>query len=164
MTNRQRNSFIIMILILAVVFMGVGYSLLSEKLEVSGTTTLVPEKNVKIQAVTYSLTDGAKNVSEPTFEGTSVYFNVELQKPGDMASYRIALGNTGKTDIRITDVIAATPANPFIFEVHNIAPGEIVPRNSTKEINVLIGWDESSTEIVESTITENFGLDIRFTN
>ena len=91
MSNRDKKNIMIVALLIAVVFMSVGYALLSTKLDIQGTSSIIdPVWDVGIVSISENSTEGyASSLNSTVINKFSAKFNVELQMPNDKVTYTI---------------------------------------------------------------------------
>ncbi len=93
---RRNKTTVIIVMCVAILFMAVGYALLSTRLDISGSTAVTSTWKVEFSAIrTVSTTGGATNKIAPTASGTTANFEVDLILPGDEITYEIDITNYG---------------------------------------------------------------------
>lgn len=107
--EKQRNTqmLVIAVLAVAVLTMSVGFASFTQKLNISGNTTVSASRwNVKFVDTSYAESSGSVTVSEAnrTITGTSVTYAVKLTKPGDFYEFTIDVNNSGTFNANLTGV------------------------------------------------------------
>ena len=103
---RRKKTTVKIIMCVAMLFMAVGYALLSTKLNINGSTAVTSSWRVEFTDIrTSNYKGGAYNIGNPTFTSTTASFKVNLVQPGDEITYEIDITNFG--DI-IAEVKGAT--------------------------------------------------------
>ena len=107
MRDRKKRNIIIGALCSLLVFMGIGYAILSQTLNISGTANMQGNWNVKItnmKLLEANKTGRAENVSN-TFTDTTASFEANLWMPGDSIEYEVTVENQGNIDAVLKDII-----------------------------------------------------------
>ena len=107
MRDRKKRNTIIGVLCCLLVFMGIGYAILSQTLNISGTANMQGNWSVKItnmKLLEANKTGRAENVSN-TFTDTTASFEANLWMPGDSIEYEVTVENQGNIDAVLKDII-----------------------------------------------------------
>ena len=107
MRDRKKRNIIIGSLCCLLVFMGIGYAILSQTLNISGTANMQGNWSVKItnmKLLEANKTGRAENVSN-TFTNTTASFEANLWMPGDSIEYEVTVENQGNIDAVLKDII-----------------------------------------------------------
>ena len=107
MRDRKKRNIIIGALCCLLVFMGIGYAILSQTLNISGTANMQGNWSVKItnmKLLEANKTGRAENVSN-TFTNTTASFEANLWMPGDSIEYEVTVENQGNIDAVLKDII-----------------------------------------------------------
>ena len=107
MRDRKKRNIIIGSLCCLLVFMGIGYAILSQTLNISGTANMQGNWSVKItnmKLLEANKTGRAENVSN-TFTDTTASFEANLWMPGDSIEYEVTVENQGNIDAVLKDII-----------------------------------------------------------
>ena len=107
MRDRKKRNIIIGALCSLLVFMGIGYAILSQTLNISGTANMQGNWSVKItnmKLLEANKTGRAENVSN-TFTDTTASFEANLWMPGDSIEYEVTVENQGNIDAVLKDII-----------------------------------------------------------
>ena len=102
MRDRKKRNIIIGALCSLLVFMGIGYAILSQTLNISGTANMQGNWSVKItnmKLLEANKTGRAENVSN-TFTDTTASFEANLWMPGDSIEYEVTVENQGNIDVK----------------------------------------------------------------
>ena len=94
MDRNYKNTFC-GILILAILLMAVGYSILSTRLNVEGTSKITSDFNIQVISINEIMTDGLAETTIVDYAATSASYSTNLQAPGDIAVYEITVENKG---------------------------------------------------------------------
>ena len=113
MIRMNKKTIISIVLCIAVVLMGVGYSILSTNLKISGGANITSIWDVRITGITNNnATGSAYNLEEPSFTNDKAKFRVALVNPGDSMTYTITIENKGTlTAILNTQDISTSGTN-----------------------------------------------------
>ena len=107
MRDRKKRNIIIGALCSLLVFMGIGYAVLSQTLNINGTANMQGNWSVKItnmKLLEANKTGRAENVSN-TFTDTTASFEANLWMPGDSIEYEVTVENQGNIDAVLKDII-----------------------------------------------------------
>jgi len=95
--------------------MGIGFAALAQNLQISATANITGEWDVRITEILHA---NEYVVGTPTFDATSVTFEVELPYPGASGQFVINVENRGNIDAILKSITGVESAN-------SIAPTEI---------------------------------------
>ena len=114
MYNYNKKKVVIIVMCIAIFVMITGYSLLSTRLNIRGTSNLTDTWGIKISNVTYTPTGRAYNIEEPTYTDTNMTFNVGVKEPGDKMTFEVVLKNYGSIGAILDDIEASSSGSPSI--------------------------------------------------
>ena len=107
MRDRKKKNIVIGALCFLLVFMGIGYAILSQTLNISGTANMQGNWSVKItnmKLLEANKTGRTENVSN-NFTDTTASFEANLWMPGDSIEYEVTVENQGNIDAVLKDII-----------------------------------------------------------
>ena len=110
MRDRKKRNIIIGALCSLLVFMGIGYAILSQTLNISGIANMRGNWNVKItnmELLSENKTGRAEEVSH-SFTDTTATFTADLYMPGDSIEYRVTVENQGNIDALLKSITPTT--------------------------------------------------------
>ena len=110
MRDRKKRNIIIGSLCSLLVFMGIGYAILSQTLNISGTANMQGNWSVKItnmELLSNNKTGRAEEVSH-SFTDTTATFTADLYMPGDSIEYRVTVENQGNIDAILKSITPTT--------------------------------------------------------
>ena len=110
MRDRKKRNIIIGSLCCLLVFMGIGYAILSQTLNISGIANMRGNWNVKItnmELLSENKTGRAEEVSH-SFTDTTATFEADLYMPGDSIEYRVTVENQGNIDALLKSITPTT--------------------------------------------------------
>ena len=110
MRDRKKRNIIIGALCSLLVFMGIGYAILSQTLNISGIANMRGNWNVKItnmELLSENKTGRAVEVSH-SFTDTTATFTADLYMPGDSIEYRVTVENQGNIDAVLKSITPTT--------------------------------------------------------
>ena len=110
MRDRKKRNIIIGSLCCLLVFMGIGYAVLSQTLNISGIANMKGNWNVKItnmELLSENKTGRAEEVSH-SFTDTTATFTADLYMPGDSIEYRVTVENQGNIDALLKSITPTT--------------------------------------------------------
>lgn len=162
MNNRDKKNVMIIALLIAVVFMSVGYALLSAQLDIKGTSTIVdPVWDVKIVSISSTETEGyGESISATVENKFSAKFNAEFTMPGDKVTYVINVKNEGTIDAKLNS-ITITPedyADGFIiYSIDGLEAGDELPAGESKMFTLTSSYN---SELDATPTTEDLSKEI----
>ena len=110
MRDRKKRNIIIGALCSLLVFMGIGYAILSQTLNISGIANMRGNWNVKItnmELLSENKTGRAEEVSH-SFTDTTATFEANLYMPGDSIEYEVTVENQGNIDALLKSITPTT--------------------------------------------------------
>ena len=110
MRDRKKRNIIIGSLCCLLVFMGIGYAILSQTLNISGIANMKGNWNVRItnmELLSENKTGRAVEVSH-SFTDTTATFTADLYMPGDSIEYRVTVENQGNIDALLKSITPTT--------------------------------------------------------
>ena len=110
MRDRKKRNIIIGALCCLLVFMGIGYAILSQTLNISGIANMKGNWNVRItnmELLSENKTGRAEEVSH-SFTDTTATFTADLYMPGDSIEYRVTVENQGNIDALLKSITPTT--------------------------------------------------------
>ena len=111
----NKKTKIIIVMLIIVVFMAVGYAILSTNLNIQGTSNLTDSWGIRISSVESTSTGRAYNISDPTYSNTTMTFNVGVKEPGDKMTFTVTVQNYGTLDA-ILDNIDASSSGSYVIK------------------------------------------------
>ena len=127
MRDRKKRNIMIASLCCLLVFMGIGYALLTQILTINGTATLTGNWNIKITGIeTAEIVGTASNELEPSYTDDTATFSVGLKKPGYKIKYIVRVENLGSIDA-VLSLNSSTPTpHKDIKFTNDLVSGEIL--------------------------------------
>lgn len=157
MKSLKKRNIILIVVALLLLGIAIGYAALSQTLTINGTANIKSEWDVKITNITEGTLTNATTVGSVTHDDTSATFEVDLEKPGAIATYEVEVSNNGTIDAKLESVTDLTSKNAeepkdIKFEIDATTGDELAKRasegNPTKKIyTVTVKWDENSASI-----------------
>ncbi len=160
---------IIIIMMIIVVFMAVGYAILSTSLNINGSTAVTSNWQVEFSDIrTVSLKGGATNKVTPTVSKTTANFEVDLVQPGDEVTYEIDITNYGDIEAEVKGATYTGSGSEAIYvrfdgvrKGTRISSCEGQSSCPTVTITLRVGYDPSVTsDPEEKTKDISITLDI----
>ena len=161
MRDRRKRNIMIGSLCCLLVFMGIGYALLSQTLNINGTATMAGEWEIYIDSITVKEEHGSakSTASQVSEDKLGASFDVELVKPGDYVEYDVVVKNDGTINAVLRELVPNIESNNMdILLTHSIIQGQILKAESETKFTLKIRFDERATEIVSGGKTS---FDIR---
>ena len=150
MNKRRKNNYIILGLCAVLVLMGIGYAAFSSRLNITGTSNITSNWDVRITNIESEL-NGATDLEAPTYDNTNgmyASFHTGLSKPGDYALYTITIENRGDIDARIEQINTYYEENEYVtFTLSGLNKGDVIRGSETKELQVKVEFNSEVTSI-----------------
>ena len=188
MRTRQKQRIIIGTLCVIVIGLAVGYAVLSQQLNIQGTSGITSDFNIvftnieeinqipesgnyndydngilgQLGTITHDITTlKAQVVNEHQID-----LSVDMKKPGAMGVYEISVENTGKLDGYITDITGLDEANAedptdIQFMLLNFKENQKIRVGEVKKFVLIVSWSEEATTIPDTS--KNLTLDLTVT-
>ena len=148
--QRRKNNYIILGLCMVLVLMGIGYAAFSSQLNITGTSNITSNWDVRITNIESEL-NGATDLEAPTYDNTNglyASFHTGLSKPGDYALYTVTIENRGDIDARIEKINSYYQENEYVtFTLSGLSKGDVIGGSETKELQVRVEFNSEVTSI-----------------
>lgn len=156
----SKKKVVIIVMCVMMVFMAIGYAVLSTNLNIKGTSNLTGTWGIRIDSVTSTPTGRAYNISNPTYTDTNMTFNVGVKEPGDKMTFSVVLKNYGSIAAIVDDIEASSSGSPVIkYSISGIKKGDKLSGYSSITLTIVTEFDIDATEIpVSPTKTLNIKL------
>jgi len=150
MRDRKKRNIIIGALCSLLVFMGIGYAILSQTLNISGIANMKGNWNVKItnmELLSENKTGRAVEVSH-SFTDTTATFTADLYMPGDSIEYRVTVENQGNIDAVLKSITPTTTnKNVNIKFSHSTIDNTVLTAGKTISFTMKVEFLEDATTI-----------------
>ena len=157
MRDRKKRNIIIGSLCCLLVFMGIGYAILSQTLNISGTANMQGNWSVKItnmKLLEANKTGRATEVSS-SYTNTTASFEADLYMPGDSIEYEVTVTNNGNIDAVLNDIKQTkTNQHKDIKFSNSLIGTEVLTAGSTMTFTMKVEFLESATEMPDIEKTE----------
>ena len=112
----QTKIKVMIVMIIMIVFMAVGYALLSTSLNINGSTAVTSNWQVEFSDIrTVEQKGGATNKIIPTVSKTTANFEVDLVQPGDEITYEIDITNYGDIEAEVKGATYTSTGSEAIY-------------------------------------------------
>ena len=150
MRDRKKRNIIIGSLCCLLVFMGIGYAILSQTLNISGIANMRGNWNVKItnmELLNENKTGRAEEVSH-SFTDTTATFTANLYMPGDSIEYRVTVENQGNIDALLKSITPTTTnRSEGIKFSHSEIDNTVLTAGKTITFTMKVEFSEGATSI-----------------
>ena len=164
MSPKRQRSIVLGVLISIMLLMVVGYAAFSSMLNITGTSNISSNWNIRITNITSSL-HGATNAIEPTYDnenGLTASFSTNLVSPGDYAEYTVTVRNNGDIDATLTNIEISDSNNPaIVFETSGLEEGDNLLKQTEDELIVKVSYNES-VESQPENVTSNITVTLTY--
>ena len=162
---RNKKNMVIGLLCVALVFMGIGYSIFNSTLNISGTATSSGSFDVKITNVVLKekstkVTDTTEYKANNDY-GTVANLSATFNEPTDYITYTITVSNLGSIDalISVTTNPQTDEKNNFKMSCDAVNRTELPARTGTTEFDCTMIFDEGKN-LTTITGEENASLTV----
>jgi len=163
MNNVDKKYVILGSLCALVLMLAVGYAAFNAVLNIKGTTNIssswdvkitnVTEKNKVGSATTKDKSEGQdktlckNNLCNPTWDGLTASFEVDLVAPGDSIEYDITISNEGDLNAKLDNIVVSDPDNEYItFETSGLAINDTLDKKTSKKLTVKVTYKDVTIE------------------
>ena len=150
MRDRKKRNILIGSLCSLLVFMGIGYAVLSQTLNISGTANMKGTWDIKITDISEASRTGKADPGTPTIStnGVSASFEANLWMPGDSITYNITVKNNGNIDAALKELVPSVENGVQQVKFSNNAvQGKVLRQGESYTFQVSVVFDEDATEI-----------------
>lgn len=150
MVDKKKKKMVITTLVCVLVFIAVGYALLTQAIKVGVEGTLNGVWDVYISDIKLKNSTGRAQEVNPAYVSNKVNanFEVDLYMPGDSVEYEVTVKNDGNIDATLRTVTTnATNTNEDIRFTHTIKQGEVLKKESETKFTFKIVFDERATTL-----------------
>ena len=127
LSSRKQKNIVLGSLGAIILLMGIGYAAFSSQLNITGTSNITSNWDVRITNIESEL-NGATDLETPTYDNTNgmyASFHTGLSKPGDYALYTVTIENRGDIDARIEQINTYYEENEYVtFTLSGISKGK----------------------------------------
>ena len=164
----------IIVLLLLVCTVTIGYSFLSENLNINGTSSINASSwNIHFSNITIS-TGSVTATTAPTIDGTglNISYAVAMNNPGDFYEFTVDVVNSGSVNAKLSDlpVLSGVSSTQDVYtnftfthtdgsEITNIA-NETINAGQTKTYKVRVEFDRNVSSNQLPTETQNMNLQV----
>ena len=156
MRDRRKRNIIIGALCSLIVFMGIGYAVLSQTLNISGTANMRGTWDIKITDISEASRTGKADPGTPTISssGVSASFEANLWMRGDSITYNITVKNNGNIDAALKELVPSVENGVQQVKFSNNAvQGKVLRQSESYTFQVSVVFDEDATEIPQDSKT-----------
>ena len=189
MRTRQKQRIIIGTLCAVIIGLAVGYAVLSQQLNIQGTSGITSDFNIvftnieEINQIPESgnyndfdngvlaelelgITHDITTLKAQVVNEHQIDLSVDMKKPGAMGVYEISVENTGKLDGYISDITGLDEANAedptdIQFMLLNFKDNQKIRVGEVKKFVLIVSWSEEATTIPDTS--KNLTLDLTVT-
>ena len=150
MVDKKKKKMVITTLVCVLVFIAVGYALLTQAIKVGVEGTLNGVWDVYISDIKLKNSTGRAQEVNPASVSNKVNanFEVDLYMPGDSVEYEVTVKNDGNIDATLRTIATnATNTNEDIRFTHTIKQGEVLKKESEAKFTFKIVFDERATTL-----------------
>lgn len=147
MRDRRKRNIVIGILCCLLVFMGVIYALLNQKLTLTSQQEMIGEWNIKITNIVPKTPFGRAKDMSHSYTNTTANFEAELYMPGDSIEYEVTVENQGNIKGMVQSVTPSTTNKSDSVKFSHTEIPNILSPGDVKTFTMKVEIPESSTTI-----------------
>lgn len=121
-------------LILAILFVTVGFAALRTALNISGTAT-IRQNSWNIAFSNISNKQGVSATTEPSISGTTLTYAVNLLQPGDYYEFTVDVVNSGSIPAKLSAAPVVSGTSQYITHTVTYSDGSAINANDTLAAN-----------------------------
>ena len=169
MRTRQKQRIIIGTLCAVIIGLTVGYAVLSQTLNIQGTSNIVGNFEILFTKIEEGTMNEATTIHKQITNSTTATFTIDLKKPSSSGEYFITVENRGTIDAYVESIHGIEEANQkeptdITFSIEGIEMNDKLGSKQSKVFKVKVNWDSHATSIPETskdlTLTINFKQDM----
>ena len=161
--GKDKKIVLIGILFSLLIFMGIGYAILSTTLNLKTVTKLSGVWDIKIVSMEVKSTTGLGEDVSHSFDGLTATFDVNLYAPGDSVEYEITIKNNGNIKASLSQMTSSvTPKYENIELSNTLTQGEVLAPNETRVFTVKSEFDKSATSLPETEISPEYTIELLY--
>lgn len=160
MSNKNKKNLMIILLLVSIIFMSVGYAMLSIEIEQKQNYASSDSVwDIKITAISSIETQGlAENISATIENNFSAKFNSSLQTPNDKVAYMINVKNHGTIDAKLSSINiipSDNQENNISYSIEGIELDEVLKSGESKLFTLVAHYDNDipSEEEINKEVT-----------
>ena len=125
---RRKKTIVVIVMCIAILFMAIGYALISTRLSITSSTAITSSWKVEFTDIrTTTQKGGAHNNSNPVITSTNASFQVNLVQPGDEITYEIDITNFGSIIAEVKGATYSIEGSEAIYiEIEGIRKGTVI--------------------------------------
>ena len=160
--EKRRNKIIFLILVGIICLMGVGYAAFQTSLNITGTSEISSDWNIKIISADVTDTGGDGENVKNNYSDLTADLEANLYNKGDYVEYSIIVENAGTFDAKL-ETLGITNSNNEAVKITSsgLTKGQTLYKNTTATLKVRIEYNsayegDASGTSGESTIDLDF--------
>ncbi len=144
MRDKKRNKKILIGLIGLLLLMSAGYAAFSSNLNISGTSNITSNWDIRITNVTSGdVTGSAENTKAPTWDNLTASMEADLYEKGDSVEYTVTIANKGTLDAKLEDIVKNNVSSNDAVKItfSGYTKGQKLYKNTSQDIKVKIEYN-----------------------
>ena len=160
--EKRRNKIIIFILVGIICLMGVGYAAFQTSLNITGTSEISSDWNIKIISADVTDTGGDGENVKNNYTDLTADLEANLYNKGDYVEYSIIVENAGTFDAKLESIGLTNSNNEVVLITSSgLTKGQTLYKNTTATLTVRIEYNsnyegDASGTSGESTVDLDF--------
>ena len=160
--EKRRNKTIILILVGIICLMGVGYAAFNTRLNITGTSNISSDWNIRIISADVTDTGGDGENVKNNYTDLTADLEANLYGKGDYVEYSIIVENAGTFDAKLESIGITNSNNEAVLITSSgLTKGQTLYKNTTATLTVRIEYNynyegDASGTSGESTIDLDF--------
>ena len=150
MSDKKKQSIMIIAVVVTMICVSVGYTLSSSKINLTNATTMINKIwDVKLATISSVQTEGyGKNLSSSIENDFEAKFNIQLNEIGDKVTYTINVKNEGNIDaiLKDIDLITKTKTKDIVYKIEGLDEGDILKPGESQMFTLSAKYNENAKE------------------
>lgn len=162
--NKKKTMILIVITFILLMSFSIGYALLSQDLNMSGTLTILPSTSgVNVSNIsTGTFTNGAAETTNSSINGLTATMGVSLSKGNAKANYDITIKNNSNGKVRFSSAKVTLSNDAFTYTLSGINTSTILEIGEDITCNLTIEYLSDYIYSLPSTTTSNIIIEFEF--
>ncbi len=161
--EKRRNKIIILILVGIICLMGVGYAAFQTRLNITGTSEISSDWNIRIISADVTEVGGDGENVKNNYSDLTADLEANLYNKGDYVEYSIIVENAGTFDAKL-ETLGITNSNNEAVKITSsgLTKGQTLYKNTTATLKVRIEYNNAYEGDASGTSGEST-VDLEFT-
>lgn len=140
--------------------LSIGYSILSQNLDILGNVVLRAEKDIRVDAITSNITNCGYDIYNPKYNEDSITVNLTLPSLECTIKYSVTIKNYGTTSMELISIIDENyNNNNIVYSINGYEIGDIILPGDSVTFTITFKYKNGLAALPSST---ELGATIKF--